>query len=164
MTRIVCVVVLIGITTMIGYSQETAECQNTCVRQLCVANEITDDVCAKQSAFGIIARQEFNRTEPVILILPVRSNLMLPLHTEDRLIPTFQNSSPKYARSRCLTPALISAAPHYGLRYGSAPATGNFQRLRGRPPLVSPLKSCMSRSFTAVTCYAIAYGNARVVS
>src|ERR1700687_1225468 len=41
--------------------------------------------------------------------------------------------------------------PHYGLRYGSAPATGNFQRLRGRPPLVSPLKSCMGRSFTAVT-------------
>jgi hypothetical protein len=30
--------------------------------------------------------------------------------------------------------------PHYGLRYGSAPATGNLQRLRGRPPLVNPLK------------------------
>jgi len=40
---------------------------------------------------------------------------------------------------------------HYGLRYGSAPATGNFQRLRGRPPLVGPLQSCMGRSFTAVT-------------
>src|SRR5712692_4852662 len=53
--------------------------------------------------------------------------------------------------SRCLDPALISAAPHYGLRYGCAPATGDFQRLRGRPPLVSPLKSCMGRSFTAVT-------------
>src|SRR5215469_1385049 len=43
------------------------------------------------------------------------------------------------------------SAPHYGLRYGCAPATGNFQRLRGRPPLVSPLKSCIGRSFTAVT-------------
>src|SRR6266576_4386127 len=40
---------------------------------------------------------------------------------------------------------------HYGLRYGFASATGDFQRLRGRPPLVSPLKSCMRRSFTAVT-------------
>ena len=39
----------------------------------------------------------------------------------------------------------------YGLRYGLAPATGNFQRLRGRLPLVSPLKSYMRRSFTAVT-------------
>src|SRR6202023_1763368 len=52
---------------------------------------------------------------------------------------------------RCLDPTFMSAAPHYGLRYGCAPATGNFQRLRGRPPLVSPLKSCMGRSFTAVT-------------
>ena len=50
----------------------------------------------------------------------------------------------------CSDPAPILAAPHYGLRYGFAPATGKFQRLRGRPPLVSPLKSCMSRSFTAV--------------
>ena len=41
--------------------------------------------------------------------------------------------------------------PRYGLRNGFASATGNFQRLRGRPPLVSPLKSCMGRSFTAVT-------------
>jgi hypothetical protein len=52
--------------------------------------------------------------------------------------------------SQCIDPARISAAPHYGLRYGSAPATGNFQRLRGRPPLVSPLKSCIGRSFTAM--------------
>jgi hypothetical protein len=28
---------------------------------LCVAKEITDDVCAKQSAFGIIAGQKFSR-------------------------------------------------------------------------------------------------------
>ena len=47
-------------------------------------------------------------------------------------------------------PAVIGAAPHDGLRYGFAPATGDFQRLRGRPPLVSPLKSCMGRSFTAI--------------
>jgi hypothetical protein len=40
-----------------------------------------------------------------------------------------------------LIPAFISTAPHYGLRYGFGSATGDFQRLRGRPPLVSPLKS-----------------------
>jgi hypothetical protein len=88
---------------------------------------------------------------------------------EDRLISTIQNSSPKLAirtSSRCLNPALISAAPHYGLRYGSTPATGNFQRLRGRPPLVSPLKSCMGRSFTAVTFVGsgIAWRNLRPLS
>jgi len=48
-------------------------------------------------------------------------------------------------------PALMSAGPHYGLRYGFASATGDFQRLRGRPPLVSPLKLCARRSFTDVT-------------
>jgi hypothetical protein len=47
-----------------------------------LANEIADDVCAKQSAFRIIARQEFDRAEPVIFILKVRSNLMFPVHTE----------------------------------------------------------------------------------
>ena len=54
---------------------------DTCVRPPCVANKMTDDLCAKQSAVGIIARQEFDRAEPVIFILPVWSNLMLPVHT-----------------------------------------------------------------------------------
>src|SRR6266436_3607398 len=71
-----------------------------------------------------------------------------------RRSPTALTNSEKlvaHARITGIDPALIIAAPHYGLRYGLAPATGNFQRLRGRPPLVSPLKSCMGRSFTAVT-------------
>src|SRR6266851_4139045 len=58
----------------------------------------------------------------------------------------------------------MSAAPHYGLRYGSAPATGDFQRLRGRPPLVSPLKSCMGRSFTAVTRVQIPSGTPNLIN
>ena len=41
-------------------------------------------------------------------------------------------------------------APHYGLCYGFAPATGNFRVLRGRPPFLSPVKSYMGRSFTEV--------------
>jgi len=61
-------------------------------------------------------------------------------------------------------PAIISPAPHYGLRYGFASATGNFQRLRGRPPLVSPLKSCMSRSFTAITRVRIPSGTPNLFS
>jgi hypothetical protein len=55
----------------------------------------------------------------------------------------FRGRDSRYAQlSQYLDPALISTLPHYGLRYGSAPATGNFPRLGGRPPLVSPLKSC----------------------
>src|SRR6266849_1762364 len=45
-----------------------------------------------------------------------------------------------------IDPSPFRLFSRYGLRYGFASATGNFQRLRGRPPLVSPLKS-----FTAVT-------------
>src|ERR1700674_411487 len=71
----------------------------------------------------------------------------------------------RYQRlSQCSDPTLILAAPHYGLRYGSAPATGNFQRLRGRPPLVSPLKSCMGRSFTAVTRVQIPSGTPNLIN
>jgi len=54
-------------------------------------------------------------------------------------------------RIAVIDPAFIFAPPHYGLRYGFASATWDFQLLRGRPPLVSPVKSCMGRSFTAVT-------------
>jgi hypothetical protein len=49
------------------------------------------------------------------------------------------------------TSASSPPVPHYGLRYGFAPDTGNLQRLGGHPLLVSPLKSCMDRSFTAMT-------------
>ena len=65
---------------------------------------------------------------------------MLPVPYKGRLISTIQNFSLKLVICRlplCLDPALMSAAPRYGLRYGSVPATGNFQRLRGRPPLKS---------------------------
>jgi len=44
-----------------------------------------------------------------------------------------------------------SRLPHYGLRYGFVLATGNFQLLRGRPPLLSALELGLSRSFTAQT-------------
>jgi hypothetical protein len=58
------------------------ECQRTCVRQLCVAKQIANDVSGKQSAFGIITGHEFDGAEPVIFILPVRFNLMLQVHTK----------------------------------------------------------------------------------
>src|SRR5580692_8413700 len=130
------------------------ECQNTCVRQLCIANETTDHVCAKQSPFGIIATARIRpcRASHLHLATAVQCRVV-GSYLQPFWISTFQNSWPKLAirtLPRCLNPVLISAAPHYGLRYGSAPATGNFQRLRGRPPLVSPLKSCMRRSFTAM--------------
>ena len=125
------------------------------IRQLCVAKQIADDVCGKHSTFEVIAGQELDRAGPVIFVLPVRFNVMLSVHTfslnESRFSRNRGRNSRYQRLSECSDPTLILATRHYGLRYGLAPATGNFQRLRGRPPLVSPLKSCMSRSFTAVT-------------
>jgi hypothetical protein len=50
--------------------------------------------------------------------------------------------------------AFILTTLHYGLRYGSALASRNFQGLRGRPPLVS-LKGpglCLSEKALKRTC------------
>jgi hypothetical protein len=43
----------------------------------------------------------------------------------------------------------LGVVPHYALRYGFAPATGDLQLFRGRPPLLRPLQQCIHRSFTA---------------
>ena len=91
-------------------------------------------------------------------------NVVLPVHTFSLVESPFSKIRGRDSRyeqlSQCLDAALISAALHYGLPYGCSPATGNFQQLRGRPPLVSPLKSCMGRSFTAVAMGRIAIGTA----
>jgi hypothetical protein len=89
--------------------------------------------------------KRFERGASLLSCCPFIHSVSLNLHFRE-FVPTLAISV--VAIVPCIR-ALISAAPHYGLRYGSAPATGNFQRLRGRPPLVSPLKSCMGRSFTA---------------
>ena len=49
-------------------------------------------------------------------------SVLLNLHFREFVADTHGTSSCHSA----LDPALISAAPHYGLLYGSAPATGNF--------------------------------------
>jgi hypothetical protein len=125
------------------------------------AKQIADDVCCKHSAFGV-SGQEFHGAEPVVFVLPMRSMSRLSVHTfslDESRFSRNRGRNSRYQRlSQCSDPTLILATPHYGLRYGSAPATGNFQRLTGRPPLVSPLKSCMRRSFTAVTWVQIPSG------
>src|SRR5580704_11811768 len=57
------------------------ECQSACIRQLCVAKQIADDVCGKHSTFEVIAGQELDRAEPVIFVFPVRFNVVLSAHT-----------------------------------------------------------------------------------
>src|SRR6266853_6596300 len=120
----------------------------------------------KTSPATSITGHEFDPAEPVMFILPVRVQSHVPGSYEGFDL-RFRIPRENFAirrLSRCLDPALISAAPHYGLRYGCAPAAGDFQRLRGRPPLVSPLKSCMGRSFTAVTRVQIPSGTPNLIN
>ena len=123
---------------------------------------------AKTWPSGSLVGKKFHRAELVIFVLPIRFNVVLLVHTFRFVEFPFSKirgpDSQYETLSQCLDPALISAAPHYGLRYGCAPATGNFQRLRGRPPLVSPLKSCIGRSFTAVTRVQIPSGTPNLFS
>ena len=81
-------------------SARSLTCQNARIRQLCVARKIAYDVRNRQWTFGTIARQESDRAEPVIFILSVRFNLILPVHTKGRLISTVQNSSRELAIHR----------------------------------------------------------------
>jgi hypothetical protein len=145
-----------GKKELVGAGLRIADaCQSPCIRQLCVAKQIAEDVCGKHSTFEVISGQELNRAEPVIVVFPLRFNVLLSVHTFSLDESQFFRNRGRNLRdqrlSQCSDLTLIMAAPHYGLHYGSAPATGDFQRLRGRSPLVSPLKSCMGRSFTAMT-------------
>ena len=60
---------------------------------------------------------------------------ILPLSYTDTLSKSDDSGTLRYA----VAAVMYCALPHYGLRYGLALATGNFQLLRGRPPLPCPL-------------------------
>jgi hypothetical protein len=91
---------------------------------------IEQTVCGKHSTFVVIAGQEFDRAEPVIFVLPVRFNVVLSVHTFSLVESPFSrirvDTRDISSCHSALDPALISVAPHYGLRYGFAPANGNF--------------------------------------
>ena len=76
---------------------------------------------------------QIDRAEPVIFVLPVRFNVALSVHTfslDESRFSRKRGRNSRYQRlSQCSDPTLILAGPHYGLRYGFVPATGNFQRL-----------------------------------
>ena len=70
---------------------------------MCIANEIPDDVRGKEPSLWIISRQEFDRAEPVLLILPVRLEIIFVLRSQDRQITFFQSFGSKLAIHRRYT-------------------------------------------------------------
>jgi len=80
----------------------------------------------------MIAGKEFYRAEPVIFVLPIRFNVVLLVHTfrlaEFPFCKIRGRDSQYEQLSQCLDPVLISAAPHYGLRYGPPPTLKDLQQ------------------------------------
>jgi hypothetical protein len=62
------------------------EHQRACVGQMCVAAQVADDVRGEKPNFRVINRQEFDRAEPVRLILPVWLQNILAIRSKDRQI------------------------------------------------------------------------------
>ena len=53
--------------------------QRARVGQMCIADQVTNDVCGIKPSFQIIVGQEFDCAEPVFLILPVRLEIVFAL-------------------------------------------------------------------------------------
>ena len=87
----------------------TDECQSSCIRQLCVAKQIADDIGGKSSIFRGIAGQEFHRAKPVIVFLPVRFDVVWLVHTFKFFKSPFskiRGRDSQYGQlSQCLDPA-----------------------------------------------------------
>src|SRR5579864_2096212 len=65
----------------------TEECQRACVREICITDEVSDYVGSKEPSLWIIGGQEFDDAEPVLLILPVRLEIVFVLRSQDPRSP-----------------------------------------------------------------------------
>lgn len=68
------------------------ERQRSRVGQMCIAAQVANDVCGKEPSLWVISRQEFDRAEPVLLILPVWLQILLAVRSQDRQISQFSDS------------------------------------------------------------------------
>jgi hypothetical protein len=56
---------------------------------MCIAEQIPNDVSRKHPSLWIIRAQEFDRAEPVLLILPVCLQIMIAVRSRNRQISQF---------------------------------------------------------------------------
>jgi hypothetical protein len=136
--------------------------------RVCICQSIVEGgfVCCAEARLSTRTPRKVFRFDQMLCRLLLRSctpaGRIVSEPVSVRFETKFQDSLSRYCRhlgyarpSRCPDPA------HYGFRYGFAPATGNLQQLGGRPPRVSPLKSCVGSSFTTATMGRIAIGVVR---
>jgi hypothetical protein len=55
--------------------------------QMCVADQVANDIRGIQPSFRIIRGQEFDDAEPVVLTLPVRLEIVFALGPQGRQAP-----------------------------------------------------------------------------
>ena len=75
-----------------------------------------NDVGGKEPSLWIIDGQEFDDAEPVLLILPVRLEIVFVLRSQDRQITLFQSFGSNLAIHRASVPlySLSLFTGHYG--------------------------------------------------
>ncbi len=119
-----------------------------------MADQVPDDVLGKKPSLWIIGGQEFDDAEPVLLILPVRLEIVFVLRSQDRKTTRFREFWFKTRDTQTIHRAsvplcsLLQFTGHYG-------ATGALQLLR------DPI---CCRPFTAVTRVQIPSGTPNLIN
>ena len=86
--------------------------RGACVREICITNEVPDYVGGKEPSLWIIGGQEFDDAEPVLLILPVRLEIVFVLRSQDRQITFFRTFGSKLAIHRQYTERRFLCIPY----------------------------------------------------
>ena len=68
--------------------QDLQEAPERACWTVCIADQVANDVRAIEPSFRIIRGQEFDRAEPVFLILPVRLEIVFALAPKGRQAPS----------------------------------------------------------------------------
>jgi hypothetical protein len=82
------------------------------VFEICIADQGPDDVDGKKPSLWIIGGQEFDDAEPVLLISPVRLEVVFVLRSQDRQITLFQSFASKLAIHRRYTVCRFLRTPY----------------------------------------------------
>jgi hypothetical protein len=105
------------------------ECQRACVREICIADQVPNNVGGKKTIFWIIRGQRIRRCRPVLLILSVRLEIVFVLRSQGR--QTSQSFHPN-SRYKDGTTNVCTLAPLDGALSGRK---RGFKSRRGRQAL-----------------------------
>jgi hypothetical protein len=97
------------------------ESQRARVREICITDQVANNVGSIEPSLWVISGQKFDRAQPALLILPVRLQIILTFRSQDRQdLPVFsdslrQNSRYKDGTTKACTLAFL-AVPYRALQ------------------------------------------------